>query len=311
MMLSIIIPVYNAEKYLNRCLKSVFRAVSLSQIETEVILVDNGSTDDSLKIAENFIKNSPLEIKLLNCPIEGAAAVRNYGVKHAKGEYLWFVDADDEIMPSSIKKLIKTATDTAADLVMMGAIRIYPGNRTNELTAIDPQTSDYKSRFVRYGAGPWQFLIRKKWWVNHDFKFKEGIIHEDMEMISSIILYTDHFAAVSEPLYRYHQNSDSVLHKKTWDPHYFDIFPALEGLVQRFKIAKAFKTYYDELEWFFIWNLLIDSNQDFSKFKEGRAGFRRSRKLLKKYFPNWRKNQFLRAKPLKLRLRVRLNYHKV
>lgn len=308
--LSIIIPVYNAEKYLNRCLKSVFRAVSLSKIKTEVILVNNDSTDSSLKVAEDFAKESPLKINVLHCHTKGAAAVRNYGVKHADGEYIWFIDADDEITPSSIQKLVKIASETGADLVMMGTTRIYPDSHTDELTAVDPKKPDYKSRFVRYGAGPWQFLIKKAWWTEHDFTFKEGIIHEDMEMISSLILYTDKFVSVGEPLYLYYQTPDSVLHQKTWDPHYLDIFEALEGLTKRFKEAGAFKEYHDELEWFFIWNLLIDSNKDFSKFKEGRVGFARSRRMLKRYFPNWRKNRFLREKPLKLRLRVWLNYHK-
>ena len=72
----------------------------------------------------------------------------------------------------------------------------------------------------------------------------------------------------------------------------------------------ALEKYHDELEWFFIWNLLIDSAADFSKFAEGKEGFKFSREMLKKYFPNWRKNRFLREKPLKLRIRVRLNYYK-
>ena len=78
----------------------------------------------------------------------------------------------------------------------------------------------------------------------------------------------------------------------------------------RFKEAEAVKTYHDELEWFFIWNLLIDSAKDFEAFPEGRPGFARSRKMLTKYFPNWRKNRFLKAKPIKFRIKVRLNYNK-
>lgn len=311
MILSIIIPVFNAEKYLKRCLKSVFRAIALTKDDIEVILVDNGSTDSSLEIAEDFIKKTPMRAQILRCKAPGAAAVRNYGLKHAKGAYAWFIDADDEITPDSIKKLLKIAKESTPDLIMMGARRIYSDDHTDELTAVDPEKSDYKSRFVRYGAGPWQFLIKRKWWDSHNFRFKEGIIHEDMEMISSLILYTDNFKALKEPVYLYYENPDSVLHKEKWDPHYLDIFEALEGLRHHFSKKDALEKYHDELEWFFIWNLLIDSAKDFGKFKEGRIGFKKSREMLKKYYPNWRKNKFLRAKPLKLRFRVRLNYHKV
>ena len=136
------------------------------------------------------------------------------------------------------------------------------------------------------------------------------MIHEDMEMISSIILYTDKYSFVDEPLYNYYQINGSVIHKDVWDGHAFDIFPALRGLYDRFKEVGVATEYHDELEWFFIWNLLIDSAKDFAKFPEGKPGFKRSREMLRQYFPKWRKNRFLKQKPLKLRIRVRLNYYK-
>ena len=128
--------------------------------------------------------------------------------------------------------------------------------------------------------------------------------------MSALILYTDRFACVDEPLYFYVQNEGSVLHKKIFDPHIFDIFPVLEGLYRRFEKAEAEEKYYDELEWFFIWNLLLDSANDFGRFPEGKPGYRHAREMLRKYFPNWRKNRFLKAKPLKLQIRIILNYMK-
>lgn len=316
MLLTVVIPVFNAEKYLERCLKSVFTAVAFApKVETEVLLIDNGSKDNSLKLARKFAAEAPLKIHVLQCHTKGAAAVRNFGAGKASGKYVWFVDADDTITKDSIALLVDTAETEKAELTMMGAERVYPDGHTDYLSAVEPKEPGYKSRFVRYGAGPWQFLILKKWWVRHGFTFREGIIHEDMELISSLILYTNKFAAVNKPLYRYYQNDDSVLHKAVWDPHYLDIFPALEGLYERFRQVKiggdganAATLYHDELEWFFIWNLLIDSAKDFGKFREGRVGFRRSREMLRRYFPEWRKNRFLREKTWKLRLRVRIDY---
>lgn len=310
MLLSVVVPVYNAEKYLKRCLDSIFTAVAFSKVSAEVILVDNGSLDSSMKIAKDFAAKSPLRISVLQCPTKGASAVRNFGVLKAKGEYIWFVDADDVVIENSVKLLIDCARRAKADVVMMGATRMYQDGHSNYLSAVDFKRSDGKSRFIRYGAGPWQFLFRKDWWLSNGFAFREGIIHEDMEMISSLILYPGKFTSVDKPLYIYYQNEDSVLHKSKWDPHYLDIFPALTGLLERFSKMGALKKYHDELEWFFIWNLLIDSSKDFSKFPEGKEGFKRSREILKQYFPNWRKNRFLREKPLKLRVRVRLNYMK-
>ncbi|MBQ8985278.1 glycosyltransferase [Candidatus Saccharibacteria bacterium] len=310
MILSVIIPVYNSGKYLYRCLESVFRAVALSKVSTEVVIVDNGSSDNSMEIVKDFMEKSPLRITVLQCHTKGAAAARNFGISKVKSKYVWFVDADDTIAEKSVNLLISEAESKKADIVMMGASRIYKGKHSDYLSAVKPTEPNFKSRFVRYGAGPWQFVFNREWWMRHGFSFAEGMIHEDMEMISALILYTDNFAAVDQPLYFYYQNSGSVLHKKAWDPHYLDIFPALSGLYTRFEKAKATSKYHDELEWFFIWNLLIDSNKDFSSFPEGKVGFKMTREMLSHYFPKWRKNRFLREKPLKLRIRVRMNYYK-
>ena len=310
MLLSVIIPVFNAERYLSRCLESVFTAVVFSKVKAEVILADNGSTDNSLKIAKDFASKSPLRVNVLHCHTPGAAAVRNYGAARASGDYIWFVDADDTISKKSVKLLIDKALKSRADIVMMGATRIYSDERTDYLSAVDFGGADGKSRFVRYGAGPWQFIFRREWWISHGFTFREGIIHEDMEIVSSLILCTDRLASVDKPLYNYYQNEGSVLHKLEWDPHYLDIFPALSGLYARFEKMDATVSYHDELEWFFIWNLLIDSAADFSKFHEGKVGFKKSREMLAEYFPDWRKNRFLKEKPLKLKIKIRINYYK-
>lgn len=308
MLISIIIPVYNSEKYLARCLDSVLSSLSSAKCKGEIIAVDNASIDNSKKILAEFHKRYPAIVKLFDCQKAGASAARNYGASQASGDYIWFIDADDTIAEAAIDKLLAVAKSEKADLVMMGMQRIYSNGKTDYLSAVNPKVTNYKSRFVRYGLGPVQVLIRRKWWNENHFLFHEGIIHEDMELMSSLILFTENFASIDEPFYYYYQNPDSVLHKATWDRHYFDIFPALNSLYQKFVDKKATKKYYAELEWFFIWNLLIDSAKDFKKFPEGHSGLKRSRQMMRKYFPHWRRNKFLKQKSLKLQARVRLNY---
>lgn len=336
MWLSIIIPVYNAEKYLTRCLDSVLaawrdlRANEKSNGESsesskglgkkpndkpsqklEVLLVDNNSTDRSSAIIAAYHQKYPQIVKLFACTTPGAAAARNFGARQAQGDYLWFIDADDYIDPSTLTRFHRAlhTTHPTPDLLMFGAQKINrDGQPGTYLTAVTPDEPDYKSRFVRYGLGPWQVIIRRRWWQKHRFAFREGMIHEDMELMSSLILFTDHFAAVDAPLYFYCDNPESVLHQSQFKPQIFDIFPALTGLWQRFAAQNATEQYYAELEWFFIWNLLIDAAADFRAFPEGRSGFRRARQMLRQYFPHWRRNRFLRQKSLKLRLRVRFSF---
>ena len=306
--ISIIIPVYNAEKYLVRCIKSVL--TSLGDIPGEILLIDNNSTDKSLEIINQFAKQNKSKIGALQCNTPGASASRNLGARKARGEYLWFIDADDYIAKGAVKKLLATAKRKNADIVMMSVKRLYLDGKSSLLSAVDQNAANYKSRFVRYGMGPWQVILRRKWWQQNSFSFPEGIIHEDMALMSALILYTDRYASIDEALYYYCETPGSVLHKKDFSPHIFDIFPALEKLYQMFADKNAVHKYHAELEWFFIWNLLIDSAKDFGNFEEGRSGFRCSREMLKKYFPKWRRNQFLKQKPVKLRIRVILNYYK-
>lgn len=306
--ISVVIPVYNAEKFLERCLDSIL--LSLKGVKGEIIVVNNKSTDDSLTILKRYEKEHPKIISVLECNVVGASAARNYGATKAKGEYLWFIDADDAISEEAVTELLKEAKKKKADFVMPGTDKYLENGDRTYLPALDPKDPEFKSKFIRRAIGPWQVIIRRKWWTENGFQFKEGIIHEDLEVMSTLILHTDNYASVDKPLYYYFWNSNSILHKVKWDPKYFDIFPALEGLYQHFKEADALETYKDELEWFFIWNLLIDSAGDFNRFKEGRSGFARSRKMLKEYFPNWRKNRFLNQKKMgiKFKIRVYLSY---
>ena len=195
-----------------------------------------------------------------------------------------------------------------ADFVMVGLKKIYPDGHTEHVPAFKPERADFRSRFIRSQLGPVQVLIRRKWYTEHNFRFIEGAMHEDMEMMPALMLYTDKIGAVDEDLYFYYQNPGSTLHKQQWSPRVMDIFPALEGLERRFRVAKAEEKYHDELEWFFVWNLLMDSAEYFGKFPEGKEGFARSRAMLRSYYPKWYKNKFYKNTNFKTRLKILANY---
>lgn len=308
MQVSIILPVYNAANYLSRCLDSILNQ-TFFLTDLEILLINNNSTDNSPEIIQQYCQKYPKFIRTYTCTTKGASAARNLGAKHAKGKYLWFIDSDDYIAPTAIFDLFNVAEANHSDLVTFKTKKIHRDGHFSYLSALDPAAPDFKSRFVRYGFGPWHFLIRRAFWQQNNLAFKEGIIHEDIELMSSLILYTDNISAVNKILYYYLENPDSVLHQTTWNPHAFDIFPALVSLYQKFATARAVQEYHDELEYFFIWNLLLDAATDFSKFKEGRPGFAKIRRTMHQYFPHWRRNKFLHQKSLFVRLRCYLNYY--
>ncbi|MBQ2638829.1 glycosyltransferase [Candidatus Saccharibacteria bacterium] len=297
MKLSIIIPVYNVEKYLSECLESI---LVQDNSDFEVILVDNNSTDKSPEIIDRVKKRYPKKVRSFLCSSWGASAVRNFGVLKARGEYIWFVDSDDWIEKDAISKLIRHAEETRADAINFSVRRVYP-NRENILTFVNTDKPDFKKRYIMYGFPPFQNIYRRDFWNKH-FSFPEGIIHEDMAILSSAVLYSDNFSYIDEVLYNYRQRSGSVLHKAGFDVHSLDIFKALGILYGKFKEAGKLEEYFSELEYFFIWNLLIDSAKDFNKGPEGKVGKEQTRATLKRLFPNWYRNQYLRKKPLKFRI---------
>lgn len=302
--LSIVIPVYNVEGYLAQCLDSI-----LGQVDNdcEVILVDNNSSDKSYEICEGYARKHPEIVKCYRCATWGAAAVRNFGVGKATGKYLWFIDSDDYLEDGAVKKLLAEAERGSFDAVVMGVRRVYEDGHEDVLTAIDTTEENWRSRYVMYGLAPFQNLYRREFWVEH-FAFPEGMIHEDMAILSAAVLYTDKISFVDEVLYNYRQRENSVLHQSGWNPHSLDIFKALRILYEKFREAGALEKYRDESEYFFVWNLLIDSAKDFYGHKEGKVGQEQTRVMLKKFFPKWHKNRYLREKPLKFRLNCYRGY---
>lgn len=333
MILSVIIPVYNAHEYLERCLESVRIALErltqqkskqrqtaqvnnatdkdfakLKTTKAEIIAIDNDSDDDSLAILQEYAQKYPGLMRVLTCSTPGAAAVRNLGMREAQGKYTWFVDADDEVTPEAAQRLVAAAEAAEADLTTLGLTKIYPDGHQDYVPAIAADDPELKSKFIRNELGPVQVLIRHEWYLAHGFSFLELLMHEDMEMMPALVLYTDKYASVDEPLYLYHQNPGSTLHPTEWEAKYFDIFPALMGLYERFERAGAVEEFRPELEWFFIWNLLMDSATYFRKWREGRVGLKRSREMLRLYFPGWRRNKFLKRTSLRTRLKIYRNY---
>lgn len=117
-MISIIVPVYNAEKYLNRCISSL---LNQTYYNLEIILVNDGSTDNSKKICKNAAKNDS-RIKLINSVNEGVSLARNKGLKEANGDYISFVDSDDYVEPDYVEKMLLTLKSKKVDIVYCSAV---------------------------------------------------------------------------------------------------------------------------------------------------------------------------------------------
>ena len=123
MILSVVIPIYNAEKVLKRTLDSVLNQ-GLYDSEWELLLVDDGSTDDSLSICKDYKQQYPNLINLISKKNEGVSSARNDGLGRAKGKYIYFMDADDYLMPGGFRYLIDNFFDAEYDIITFSSTTI-------------------------------------------------------------------------------------------------------------------------------------------------------------------------------------------
>ena len=124
--ISIIVPVYNGEKYLEKCVDSI---IHQTERDIEVILVDNGSLDLSGEMCDAFAEKDN-RIKVIHQPNNGVSFARNTGIENAKGDYIGFVDADDWIDIDMYDSLLKEASRSEADVVMCDATTVYSNGET-------------------------------------------------------------------------------------------------------------------------------------------------------------------------------------
>jgi len=138
--ISVIIPVYNVEEYLDTCIKSV---VGQTYRQLEIILVDDGSTDESGRICDSYAEKDK-RIKVIHKKNGGLVSARKEGIQHAGGEYAAYVDGDDWIEPCMLEELIRQALETGADIVTSGLVRDYGQFVVNELDNLPEGIYDLK-----------------------------------------------------------------------------------------------------------------------------------------------------------------------
>jgi glycosyltransferase involved in cell wall biosynthesis len=148
-LVSIIIPVYNAEKYLAECITS---AIGQTWQNTEIIIIDDGSTDDSLKIAQNYSDNR--NIKIITQINKGASSARNAGLKEAKGDYIQFLDADDLLSPDKIYQQVIHLEQNPGKVAICSTVHFYTGTSHQ-----NSRPSLYEESFLFSDDDPIHFLI--------------------------------------------------------------------------------------------------------------------------------------------------------
>ncbi|MBE8954846.1 MAG: glycosyltransferase [Quinella sp. 2Q5] len=249
MKISIAIPLYNAERYLPACLGSL---LDQTLTDFEVIIVDDCSTDNSVAVAESFLPRFGGRMKIISLPANtGSGAVpRNEGLKFSRGEFVFFMDADDMLAANALEKLLDAAQSFQADVVCMnrGFIcnenmdhsKTLMANWDSDTTSIETPTlepTDFVTRLNKllaagYSWAPWTKFLRRDFLIANDIKFPAMRISEDVIWTMELVCTAGRWLTFPEQLYMYRRSDNSMMRSKRSpaDEIIFWLDPLVKGL---------------------------------------------------------------------------------
>lgn len=273
--ISVIVPIYNVEKYLKKCLDSI---INQDYKNIEIILIDDKSTDNSLKIAKEYGKNNSNVKVLSNSKNSGLSFTRNRGIEESTGDYISFIDSDDYIPTNYYSSLIASASK--ADVVVCDINIIYPNNKMERKKCGETKTK--KLDFINNGlAASACNKIFKKTLIG-DMRFEVGKINEDLAFVLPLIIKSKKVVYNNEVYYNYYQRGTSIQNKKISKKR-FDIFTAVDLTLNRIQDVEEYENYKDAIIYNQIIVFLMYVLEKEENFKERYKYLKLFHKLAKKY----------------------------
>ena len=301
--ISVIIPVYNTEQYLEACLDSVF-GQTLEEIE--VILVNDGSIDSSLKIMEKYQARYPDKVKLLSKENGGQATARNMAIPLCTGEYIGFVDSDDYIEPEMYEGMYRKAKETDADYVECDYVNVKVNDRGEQERIADygSRVREYTSKedmFIDPMLAPWNKIYKRTLLQGSDVRFPEGYIYEDTAFCLKAISLVQRFTFVPEKYVVHYFRGGSTMNVNK-SKRVSNIFPVLKDVISFYQKHDLFETYHPELEYEIVKILLCSSMVRISEIpdKQLRKQYCKDTwAMIEEHFPKYKKNIYLKQKGMK------------
>lgn len=286
MNVSVIIPVYNAEATLDKCLQSILKQDT--KFNYEVICIDDASSDSSLAILRTYKDKIKIIEQSSN---RGPGPARNKGIKEASGDYLMFIDSDDYVSSNFVDKMYQTALDYEAEMVICNFVRVEE----------DKKVYVNKGEFNIYEKGSINEVLLMEFHSCNRIIKKDimtlypDILYEDVVSISKTAIRAKKIVKIEDYLYYYVYRDGSTT--RTLDERNLDILKAYERINDDF----IKNNYQSELEFLYVNGLLVDlfiKLVKVGKMKEAK----KIKKDVEKVYPNWYQNKYLKEVKLSKRL---------
>lgn len=295
---SVIIPVYNTERYLRRCMDSI---VNQTLQEIEIILVDDGSTDMSLSIMLEYENRYPTKVKVYTKENGGQATARNLGIQRSRGKYIGFIDSDDCVDAGMYETLYRIAEENQCDMVECHYRYLCEeGKKTKEYRARGNirQYKNQKDMFINAQVSPCNKLFRREVLMHEGVDFPEGFIYEDTAFYIKAIPFIRKETYVKEHFYYYFLRGSSTMNANK-SRKVGNIFPVLENIIEFYRKYNFYTTYRMELEYFCVKILLCSSLSRIGRIKnQGIAEdlYKKTFSFIKNHFPEYRQNKYLQGR---------------
>lgn len=279
---SIIVPVFNVEKYLEQCLNSL---ISQDYNNYEIIVIDDGSTDNSSKIINEYTKKYPKLIKNYYKENGGLSSARNYGIKKSNKDYLLFVDSDDYISKDTLKILNQQIIETKSEIIVFNYIAI---NATNsfKINSFNRKIKDIDRRFLVSFPSACNKVFKRS--LFNEIQFEEGIYYEDLATIPRLIKQTNKITFIEDYLYYYFVRDNSITNKEKYNKKMDDIFYVVDLLKKELEI-----NYKEEIEYIYIEHLLRNAGIRFINYQKYDK-INNIINIIKKDFPEWKNNNYFK-----------------
>ena len=255
MKFSIIVPVYNVEKYIGKCMDSL---VNQSFRDYEIIVVDDESPDGSMKIVESYAGKDPERIRIVHQKNTRQGGARNHGVELALGEYLIFVDSDDYVSKGMLEILDRRLRENPCDILMFDSVDVTDSGELlpHEDMALKP--GSYVPRecpmVVSLPGAPWGKVFKRELYVKTGFQFPEKVLYED---VTTRILYAQAglIGVCDDSLYYYVHRENSSMTQKI-NEKMLDILKVTDLVKQEFQRKGLYEAFREELDAALIYCIL-------------------------------------------------------
>ena len=248
--LSIIIPVYNVEKYIPQCLDSI---LNQSFKDLEVICVNDGSSDDSLSVLQSY-KLKDDRVLIIDKKNEGSGVARNTALAIAKGDYVYFVDGDDWLEDGVLEKIVAKADELNTDILIFSGLSYYNGKGQNGAYSKNklPQkyfdkvfsSNEIKKDIFKFPSTAWTKLYKRDFLIRNNIKFQNIKVGQDQLPFFHSMIKAERIAILPENLYCYRKNRKgavtSAKKKKNFSPIY--VFYGIEEMLKSENLLDDYKT---------------------------------------------------------------------